>query len=198
MDRYADLFLAPMGLKPLGLEELPARARAFRGLLSPAFRPMCSVTVRDSGGAAEAELVAVGLDEMHTLYRHPDTPASWREVASLRGPGLETFRAEMDEVRPEALGDAHDRDPAIKRRDGMIAFGEVRRESGYHRFEAYDDREIWLEYPRHERFFLAIWRLALDAFRDDWSRRVLDPRFFGYLTRQEADGPGARTRRRRS
>ena len=198
MDGYVDHFLTPMGLTPLGLEDLPARAKAFRGLLSPSSRPNCSVTVRDLGEAAEAELVAVGLDDMHPLYRHTDTPTSWREVAALGGRELETFRAEMAEARPEALGDAHDRDPSVRRRDGMIALGEVRWESGYHRFEAYDDREIWGDNPRHERFFRAIWRLAFDVFRYDWSRRVLDPRFFGDLTEPEADGPRPTTRRRRS
>jgi hypothetical protein len=198
IDSYADQFLVPLGLTPLDLEDLPKEARAFRSLLSPSFRPQCAVTVRDFGEFAEAELVAGDLTDMHPLYRHPGTPSRWREVASLRCPTLENFRAEMVEVQPESLGDAHDRDPSIVRRGGMIAFGEVLWASGYHRFEAYDDHEIWRENPRHERFFRAVWRLAVDVFREDWSRRVLDPRFFGDLTRQEDDGPSPRTRRRRS
>jgi hypothetical protein len=198
MDSYADLFLSPLGLTPLSLEDLPNEARAFRGLLSPTFRPQCAVTIRDFGEVAEAEFVAVGLADMHPLYQHPETPSGWREVEAIRRPALENFRAEMVEVRPESLDDAHDRDPSIVRRDGMIAFGEVRWGSGYHRFEAYDDHEIWLENPCHERFFRAIWRLAVDVFLEDWSRRVLDPRFFGDLTRREDDGPSPRTRRRRS
>jgi hypothetical protein len=198
MGTYADLFLAPLGLTPLSLEDLPEKARAFRGLLSPTFRPQCAVTVRDFGEVAEAELMAVGLADMHPLYRHPDTPARWREVVVLGGRELDTFRAEMAELRPESLGNAHDRDPSIRRRDGMIAFGEVRWDGVYHRFDAYDDREIWGENPIHDRFFLMPWRLAVDVFREDWSRRVLDPRFFGDLTRQEDDGPSPRTRRRRS
>ena len=181
------------GLKSVADEVIPAGARVDRAIFWPSFGPYAVITIRDFDEVGEVELVASGLKTHHFLYSYQDPPERWSESCTVEPVTIAGFRLAMIEARPEGLGDVW---PVGSWRDGLGFEGAIRRGEAFHRFQIHDDVDLWKGHPSHERYFQAVWRIAIEVLRDDWSCRVLDPRHYGDLLAREV--PRAVTKRRRS